>query len=238
MIQPNDRPMQPTLAHPAYHHVLRDGTRVLTRPLMPQDAALYPDFVAAVTVADSRLRFFAPLSELSDQRIAELTQLDNERAMAFIALDEMTGKMCGVVRLHLDADRQGGEYAVIVRSVLKGHGLGRLLMRRMIEHARATGLKRVHGQVLSDNTAMLRMCAELGFRITDAVGANVKMVTLTLEEHVAPSQRSAGAGGCRISAPSLSYAARYLAYTLPCQRFACGLTTTCARRSSLRFHRD
>jgi acetyltransferase len=187
VIQPNDRPMQPNLAHLVCHHVLRDGTRVLTRPLMPQDAALFPDFAAAVTVADSRLRFFAPLSELSDQRIAELTQLDYERAMAFIALEEMTGKMCGVVRLHLDADRQGGEYAVIVRSVLKGHGLGRLLMRRMIEHARATGLKRVHGQVLSDNTAMLRMCAELGFRITDAVSANVKMVTLTLDEHAALS---------------------------------------------------
>lgn len=31
-----------------------------------------------------------------------------------------------------------------------------------------------------------------------------------------------------ISAPNLSYAAQYLAYTLPCQRFACGLATTCA----------
>ena len=181
--------MQPDLPHPTYHHVLSNGTRVLTRPLMPQDAALYPDFVAAVTVADSRLRFFVPLSELSDKRIAELTQLDYERAMAFVALEEMTGKMLGVVRLHLDVDRQGGEYAVIVRSILKGHGLGWLLMRRMIEHARATGLKRVHGQVLSDNTAMLHMCAELGFHITDAVGANVKLVTLTLNEHAAPSFR-------------------------------------------------
>ena len=83
--------------------------------------------------------------------------------MAFIAIDEATDEMLGVVRLHLDDDRQGGEYAVIVRSALKGHGLGWLLMQRMIEYARAIGLKRVHGQVLAENTTMLRMCADLGF---------------------------------------------------------------------------
>ena len=44
--------------------------------------------------------------------------------MAFIAVSEATAKMLGVVRLHLDEDRKGGEYAVIVRSQLKGHGLG------------------------------------------------------------------------------------------------------------------
>ena len=87
--------------------------------------------------------------------------------MAFIAIDEATGKMLGVVRLHLDEDRQGGEYAVIVRSELKGHGLGWLLMRRMIDYARAIGLGPVHGQVLAENTTMLRMCAELGFGIED-----------------------------------------------------------------------
>ena len=75
--------------------------------------------------------------------------------------------MLGVVRLHLDADRRGGEYAVIVRSAFKGHGLGWMLMQRMIEYARMIGLERVHGQVLAENTTMLRMCAELGFQIDD-----------------------------------------------------------------------
>ena len=91
--------------------------------------------------------------------------------------------MLGVVRLHLDDDRRGGEYAVIVRSALKGHGLGWLLMQRMIEYARAIGLKRVHGQVLAENTTMLRMCAELGFQISDDPGAKgIKVVTLTLAD--------------------------------------------------------
>ena len=89
--------------------------------------------------------------------------------------------MLGVVRLHLDADTRGGEYAVIVRSALKGHGLGWLLMQRMIEYARAIGLERVHGQVLAENTTMLRMCGELGFQIRDDPHSKgIKVVTLAL----------------------------------------------------------
>ena len=169
-----------------HHDVLPDGTRVLMRVLRPEDSALYPDFVTHVTLEDARLRFFSAVSELSEERIAELTRLDYERAMAFIAIDETTGDMLGVVRLHLDPDRRGGEYAVIVRSALKGHGLGWRLMQRMIEYARMIGLKRVHGQVLAENTTMLRMCAHLGFKVDDDPQTRViKVVTLELDPDAA-----------------------------------------------------
>lgn len=164
-----------------HHDVLPDGTRVLMRPLRPEDAALYPDFAAHVTLEDARLRFFTAISELSDERIDELTHLDYERAMAFIAIDEATGGMLGVVRLHLDEGKRDGEYAVIVRSALKGHGLGWLLMQRVIEYARMIGLARIHGQVLAENTTMLRMCEHLGFGIADdPATTGIKVVTLDL----------------------------------------------------------
>jgi acetyltransferase len=173
--------MMPDLDALTHHDVLPDGTRVLMRPLRPDDAALYPDFIAHITAQDARLRFFITIRELSAERIAELTRLDYARAMAFIAIAEVSGEMLGVVRLHLDADAKGGEYAVIVRSALKGQGLGWLLMQRIIEYARVIGLERVHGQVLAENTTMLRMCAELGFRIADEPRAKgIKVVTLEL----------------------------------------------------------
>jgi GNAT superfamily N-acetyltransferase len=164
-----------------HHDVLADGTRVLMRVLRPDDARYYPEFIAHLTLEDLRLRFFAAISELSDDRISELTHLDYQRAMAFIAIDAAADLMLGIVRLHLDADRRGGEYAVIVRSALKGHGLGWLLMQRMIDYARKLGLKTVHGQVLAENTTMLRMCRDLGFAIADdPQSKGIKVVTLDL----------------------------------------------------------
>lgn len=167
----------------AQTETLRDGSRVVIRQLRPGDGALYPDFLAGVTRDDLRLRFFAPIAELSDALIHALTHYDPAKAMAFIALSESDGRMLGVVRLHNDTDsvrgENGAEFAVLVRSSLKGVGLGWLLMQRIIAYARERGIAIVHGQVLAENTTMLAMCEHLGFHIADdSSEAGMKYVTL------------------------------------------------------------
>src|SRR5262252_7283216 len=145
---------------------LRDGRKILVRPVRPEDEPLYGPFLAAVTQQDLRLRFFAPVNEFGHTFVARFTQIDYARAMAFIAIEEPSGNMLGVVRLHADANYECGEYAILVRSDLKGRGLGYLLMQMIIEYARAEGLKIIEGQVLAENTAMLAMCRELGFSVS------------------------------------------------------------------------
>ena len=92
-----------------------------------------------------------PVKDFGHAFIARLTQLDYARAMAFAAISESTGQLLGVVRLHSDANYETGEYAILLRSDLKGHGLGWKLMELMIEYARAEGLRRIDGQVLCGN---------------------------------------------------------------------------------------
>ena len=161
------------------HLTLHDGTRVLIRRLVAKDAALYPDFLSDVTAEDLRLRFFAPMREVSHELLDKLIHYDPARAMAFIAIDEQSQKMLGVVRLHDDSSGEAAEFAILVRSRLKGHGVGWLLMKHMIEFSKHKDLKTVRGQVLSENTTMLVMCAELGFHIADDPDdPGIKMVTL------------------------------------------------------------
>jgi RimJ/RimL family protein N-acetyltransferase len=163
------------------HLSLPDGTPVLIRRLVAEDAALYRDFLSDVTTADLRLRFFASMRSVSQALLDKLIHYDPTRAMAFIAVDEQSQKMVGVVRLHDDTSGQNAEFAILVRSQLKGHGVGWLLMKHMIEFSKHKDLKTVRGQVLSDNSSMLAMCAELGFHITDDPGdPGVKTVTLPM----------------------------------------------------------
>lgn len=172
------------------HAKLLDGTTVFIRPLKPEDAALYPDFVANLTADDIRLRFFAPLRELDPRFVDRLVHVDLDRAIAFAALDESTGRLLGVVRLHFE-DHKRGEYAVIVRSHLKGHGLGWVLMKHMIAYARAEGLEEIFGEVLSENRTMLMMCEELGFHIADGPDApGIKVVTLRLDAEAVEKLRA------------------------------------------------
>ncbi len=160
---------------------LADETPIFVRPVRPEDEPLFQDFIKLVTAEDLRLRFFAPIKELSHAFIARLTQLDYARAMAFVAIDEASGNMLGVVRLHADANYETGEYAILVRSDLKSRGLGWKLMQLMIEYARSEGLKRIEGQVLKENTAMLDMCKEFGFRIeTDHHDSELRIVAMAL----------------------------------------------------------
>jgi acetyltransferase len=165
------------------HVVLRTGEKVHIRPLLVPDAALYPDFLKDVTLEDLRLRFFAVMRELPPALIDSLVHYDPATAMAFIAIEQQSGRMLGVVRLHDDASGTSGEFAILTRSHLKGIGLGWLMMKHMIAYAKAKGLRTVHGQVLGENLTMLQMCGELGFHSTDdADERGVKYVVLPLVE--------------------------------------------------------
>ena len=159
---------------------MRTGERVLIRPFRSQDVALYPDFLGEVSPEDLRLRFFADVAELSAAELDRLSHLDYRHEIAFIALDEDTGRMLGLVRLKDELDERTAEFAVLVRSRHKGHGLGWLLMQHVISYAKEKRLRRIYGDVLAENTAMLQMSAELGFR-TEDLGSGIKRAVLDLQ---------------------------------------------------------
>ena len=148
--------------------------------MRPEDEPAIAKFLAEVDPKDVRLRFFHAVKDFSHSFVARLTQLDYARAMAFVALDPATGAIVGAVRLHSDSLYESGEYAILVRSELKGRGLGWSLMQLLIGYARSEGLKRLFGEVLHENTTMLNMCRELGFSVTGADDPTVANVTLDL----------------------------------------------------------
>jgi RimJ/RimL family protein N-acetyltransferase len=89
--------------------------------------------------------------------------------MAFVAVDEANSEILGVVWLYSDSVHETGEYAILLISDLKGRGLGWALMQLIIEYAKSEGLKQISGQILQENSVMLKMCRELGFEVkTDA----------------------------------------------------------------------
>lgn len=162
---------------------LRGGQGFQVRPIRPEDEEAIGAMLQKVTPEDLRLRFFAPLKTFSHAFLAHLTQLDYARAMAFVAFEDATGEVAGVVRLHADPGLEEAEYAILLRSDLKGVGLGWTLMTLIIEWARAEGLQTIRSQVLAENTRMLALCRQLGFEITtDPDDTALRVVTLSVEK--------------------------------------------------------
>jgi acetyltransferase len=163
------------------HILLRDGSKIFARPIQPSDEALLREFLSKVRREDLRLRFFSAVSEFTHAVVARMTQLDYARAMAFVAFDYSGKDIIGLIHLHSDSIYENGEYAILLRSDLKGQGLGWALMNLMIEYAKFEGLKHISGQVLNENVGMLQMCRELGFQLhTDVQDAEICEVSLAL----------------------------------------------------------
>lgn len=143
------------------------GRSLLLRPIRAEDFAQHQRFLTAVTPEDMHTRFFTTRRELSASELAHLTQIDYDREMAFVAVAVGEGgveETLGVARVYIDIDNTEAEFALLVRSDQKGHGLGRILLETAIDYCRARGTQRIVGQVLVENVAMLSLARRLKFK--------------------------------------------------------------------------
>lgn len=157
-----------------------DDLSLVIRPLRPADAALYPLFLQRTDPEDLRRRFLGPMPAIPQPMLARLTQLDYDRDIAFVALQQPLGELAGIVRYAADPDHRAAEYGVLVRSDLKGHGLGRLLMDKLVAYAREDGVAELFGLVMAENESMLRLCRDLGFTIERVPGEALYRTSLSL----------------------------------------------------------
>ena len=179
------------------HFALRSGRDVLFRPIRPEDEPDHYAFLSQLTPEDVRFRFFGQVGQLPHSQMARLTQIDFDREMAFIASATLPGgerETLGVVRTITDPDNERCEFAIVIRSDMKGQGMGRALLEKMIRYCRARGTKRMVGQILRDNAAMLRLAKRLGFHQTSAQDEGVVEMVLDLQAAEAAPPRQARMG--------------------------------------------
>lgn len=157
---------------PFWQDKLADGTRVTIRAIRKEDAALEREFIKHLSPEARRMRFLAQINEPSDQLIDSLTNLDFSHDMALIAIVEQQGKAVevGVSRYATGADRTVGECAVAVTDDWQHRGLGTLLMRRLIEIARARGLVKLVSMDDAGNSKMRELARDLGFQRKSSPG--------------------------------------------------------------------
>jgi len=114
-----------------------------------------------------------------------LTRIDYDREMALVALRQRVGQapgICGVARFSHGFDRARAEFAIVLLRDATGIGLGSLLLRRLIDHARGQGIRELFGEILRDNEPMLKLCRAMGFTVRacpDDPGVTIATLSLT-----------------------------------------------------------
>jgi acetyltransferase len=171
---------------PAAEWRAADGTRLLIRPMRPDDAVREQAFVQGLSAASKQLRFMNAVRELSPRQLQRFTHPDPAREFVLVALRQCAGspdEQVAVARFALDAGGEGCEFAIAVADPWQRRGLGRHLMTRLIDAARARGLRVIWGQVSAGNHGMLALARALGFGIRTAGDEpGVRQVILRLDQ--------------------------------------------------------
>ncbi len=162
-----------------FHTVSVDGRRIFVRPVKPEDAPLFTAFFKTLSPSTIYFRFFSALKNMNPEMLARFTQIDYDREIALVAIDEdsETDIMLGVARIIGDPDRKTGEFAVLVGDAWQGKGIGSNLLEKCLSIAERQGFESVHGIVLHENRNMLALGKKLGFeKRRDADSGENKLV--------------------------------------------------------------
>lgn len=166
---------------------LKDQSHVLLRPIRPEDEPAHKQFVLKVSDEDRYKRFFADVGELGHEELARMTQIDYDREMAFVAVGqdgERKDQILGVVRAISTPDLSDAEFAILVRSDLKGLGLGKLMMEKIVRYARERGIGQLSGMTMPSNRGMINLAKRLGFKIDIQLEDGVVNMELPCAERI------------------------------------------------------
>ncbi len=163
------------------------GHAIVVRPLMPDDAELIVSLGKALSSESLYQRFLNGGIKHNARLLNQLVNVDFTRDLALIATITFAGDEMpiGVARYaRSDTDPNSAEFAITVADAWHGHGIGKRLLARLVDHAVAAGIDRITGDVLATNTAMLALARSVGFRVTaHPDGSHLRLITL------APSDR-------------------------------------------------
>jgi GNAT superfamily N-acetyltransferase len=130
---------------------LRDGSRLVVRPIRPDDKGAIAAGFERLSPQSRYRRFFAPLQRLTERDLAYLTEVDHHDHEALIGFDAESREPVGVARFIRSSDPEEAEVAVTVVDDWHGRGVATALLERLVERARGAGVERFVALIMSDN---------------------------------------------------------------------------------------
>ena len=142
---------------------LRDDSKVILRPLAPDDRERIRRAFDGLSPDSRYRRFFVSLHELSDGLLDVLTDVDHDDHEALVGVEPTSGDIVGVARyVRMPEQPERAEASVAVVDDWQGRGLGRALLERLVDRAREMGVSRFVAFIQADNHRAVELMSHLG----------------------------------------------------------------------------
>jgi GNAT superfamily N-acetyltransferase len=168
--------------------MLRDGQRMIVRPIRPADASLLTALHARLSPDSVYRRYFGTKPVLSAAETRRFTQIAEPWRFALVGVSA-DGQLGAVARYEGEPGQVDAEIALIVDDQLHHLGLGRLLLQRLIDVAVARGMTSLTAIVLASNVPMLHLLSALPVPSASVRDGLDVEVTLALSELRLPADR-------------------------------------------------
>ncbi len=159
--------------------VLADGGTAHLRPIVAEDAERWSSFVSRLSTRTIYYRFFTEHPQLGPAEREHYTNVDYVDRMAFVAL--LGDEIIGLGRYDRIPGTPVAEVAFVVEDPHQHRGLGSILLEHLAAAARERGLQRFEAAVLTENTKMLRVFRDAGYRIEREVEGSEMRLTFDIE---------------------------------------------------------
>lgn len=155
---------------------------IIIRPIRPEDAELEQDFTRKLSSESKYLRFMGHFRELSQAMLVRLTQIDYDREMALVAINQENLKqtIIGVGRYTINPDKESAEFSLVVADAWHKKGIGTVLLNSLTNIAKSKNLKTLIGMVFATNNVMIEFVKKLGFEISKSDDPTILIVTKKL----------------------------------------------------------
>ena len=153
---------------------LSDGSRVLVRPIAPEDRDELVAGFERLSPESRYRRFFGPMNRLSERELDRLTRVDHHDHEALVALEEGSGRGVGVARF-VRIQEDEAEPAIVVADDWQRLGLAGRLLDMLSERALEEGIARFRAPVLAQNKAAIALLKRLGETETTYLGREVEL---------------------------------------------------------------
>ncbi|MGY5885144.1 bifunctional acetate--CoA ligase family protein/GNAT family N-acetyltransferase [Modestobacter lacusdianchii] len=164
--------------------VAADGGTVHLRPITPEDADGIVGLMERSSDQTRYYRFFGPMRRLSDKDLHRFTHVDHDARVAFVVL--LGDQLIGVGRYDRYPGTDDAEVAFLIEDAHQRRGLGSVLLEHLAAAARERGISRFVAEVLSQNSAMVRVFIDAGYSAKRSYEDGVVHLTFP----IAPTEQS------------------------------------------------
>jgi len=178
--------IRPYPSHYVTDAKLKDETEIVIRPIYPEDEALVMQFYKDISQNSLRQSYLKDLHYdelIAHERLIRICYIDYDREITLVVElkhEKNKREILAIARFSKLANSNDAAYSLLVKDKWHKKGIGKLLLKHIINIAKEEKIDNLFSQMFEDNIEMINLCEKLGFSFEKLNKSNILVSKLKI----------------------------------------------------------